>query len=139
LTSKDARDFFLEPASYCSIDLPQYFQFDEVLRHVSDVLAITPLADVQKLPPRDFENVNHSLYNNKDGKYAWRPLQIIHPAIYVALVNEITTPDNWKTIRRRFTEFCANDKIKCLSIPVKSETNQSDKAEQISHWWQNVE
>src|SRR5207244_1315714 len=103
------------------------------------VLTTKKLTDLQQQRPRDHENVNHSLYNNKDGKYAWRPLQIIHPAIYISLVNEITTEDNWNTICRRFAEFQASNKIKCLSIPVKSKTRQSNKAEQISHWWQNVE
>ena len=30
-------------------------------------------------------------------------------------------------------------KIKCLSIPVQSENKQSDKAQQISNWWEQVE
>ncbi len=136
---KEARAYFLEPANYCSIDLPPYFQFDELLRNVARILAKKKLADFQHERPCDHENVNHSLYNNKDGKYAWRPLQIIHPAIYVALVNEITSRVNWSTICGRFADFQSNDKIACLSIPVKSETAQSNKAEQVSHWWQNVE
>ena len=57
----------------------------------------------------------------------------------MSLVNAITTQDNWNTICGRFKEFQANDQIRCLSIPVKSETTQSHKAEQISHWWHNVE
>lgn len=28
--------------------------------------------------------------NNKDGKFAWRPLQLINPALYVYLVFKIT-------------------------------------------------
>src|SRR5207244_3072098 len=122
LTSDEARAYFLQPDNYCSIDLPPYFQFDKLLCNVSKVLTTKKLTDLQQQRPRDHENVNHSLYNNKDGKYAWRPLQIIHPAIYISLVNEITTEDNWNTICRRFAEFQASNKIKCLSIPVKSKT-----------------
>ncbi len=39
---------------------------------------------------RDFNNVNYKLITNKDGKYSWRPFQLIHPALYVNLVNNIT-------------------------------------------------
>ncbi len=32
-----------------------------------------------------------------------------------------------------------NDKIQCLSLPVISQSEEKDKAEQISHWWHDVE
>ena len=39
----------------------------------------------------------------------------------------------------RFKTFQKNDQIRCLSIPVLSLTKESDKAEQVNNWWQNVE
>src|SRR6516162_1408813 len=119
MSNTEARHYFLEPSSYCSIELPNYFQFSRLLRSVEGILVKKKLKELST-KPRDFENVNHSLYNNKDGKYAWRPLQIIHPAIYVSLLNEITAPLNWKAIQNRFLEFQANPFINCLSIPLKS-------------------
>jgi len=139
MSSKAARDYFLEPSSYCSIDLPDYFQFSQLLQNVENILATKTLKELSSKKPRDFENVNHSLYNNKDGRYAWRPLQIIHPAIYVSLVNEITKPQSWKTIKDRFAEYQANPRIRCLSIPLKSLSKRSTKAEQILNWWNRVE
>src|SRR5262245_58800081 len=111
MTCDDARSYFLDPRNYCSIDLPPYFQFDKLLANVSNVRSRKKLTELRKQKPRDYDNVNHSLYNNKDGKYAWRPLQIIHPAIYVALVNEVTTQANWEAICDRFRQFQANKKI----------------------------
>ncbi len=139
LTADEARAFFLEPENYCSIDLPPYFRFDKLLRGASNVLRRKELKTLQQSKPRDFDNVNHSLYNNKDGKYAWRPLQIVHPAIYVSLVNAITAKASWTVICDRFDHFQACDRITCLSIPLRSGSKQSHKAEQISLWWQRVE
>lgn len=42
-------------------------------------------------------------------------------------------------MQARFKKFSKNEKIKCLSIPVQSESKQSDKAQQISNWWEQVE
>jgi RNA-directed DNA polymerase len=139
LTCNEAHAFFLEPESYCSIDLPNYFRFDKLLKVVSKVLTRSSLKQLQNNKPRDYDNVNHSLYNNKDGKYAWRPLQIIHPAIYVSLVNAITAKSNWGLICDRFRDFQSNERIRCLSIPLRSDSRQSNRAEQITSWWQNVE
>jgi len=72
-------------------------------------------------------------------KYAWRPFQLIHPALYVSLVHEITKEENWQTILHRFSEFPANRNIQCLSLPVVSLSGETDKAELVSHWRYTVE
>lgn len=74
---------------------------------------------------------------NKDGRYDWRPLSIVHPVPYVDLVNSITS--HWSTIINRFSEFQADKRIKCISIPVESIGKKSDRAETILNWWQNLE
>ena len=38
LTSEEARTFLLKQESYCSIDLPSYFQFDNLLEDVTKLL-----------------------------------------------------------------------------------------------------
>lgn len=139
LSCDDVRTFFLKQESYCSIELPPYFCFDDLLIGISKVLENKNLCELQKQSPRDCENVNHLILKNKDGRHGWRPLQLIHPAIYVSLVNKITEKDNWELIRNRFVEFAKNKQIKCHSLPIKSLINQKDKAEQISHWWKLVE
>jgi hypothetical protein len=89
--------------------------------------------------PSDHEYVNYTIFNNKDGKYAWRPFQLIHPALYVSLVHEITKEENWQTILHRFSEFPANRNIHCLSLPVVSLSGETDKADLVSHWRHTVE
>ena len=39
----------------------------------------------------------------------------------------------------RFKDFATNEKLRCLSIPIVSLSDQSDKAELVSHWWHVVE
>lgn len=139
LSCDEARSFFLKPESYCSIDFPPYFKFNDLLANASKELKGKNLSDFCKEKPRDSEGVNHPVLNNKDGRHAWRPLQLIHPALYVSLVENLTEKDQWNLVCVRFAEFAANEKIKCLSIPVESLSEEDDKAEQISRWWHSVE
>ena len=136
MTCDEAREFLLEPASYCSIQLPEYFQFGPLLSHVASAV------NAGEFTPTDIrrhEGVNHQVMTNKDGRYAWRPLEIIHPALYVSLVNEITHPERWATVVEKFEEFSLISKVSCLSLPVQSLTDDSDKAAQIQQWHTTVE
>ncbi len=147
LEHTDARQFFLKGESYEKIELPPYFVFDNLLQAVSDYVGNQDLQTLYKnnqsnnrrYLPSEFEDVNYKLLNNKDGKFAWRPLQLIHPALYVSLVNRITDQNNWRIIVDRFKVFQENPNIKCYSIPLISEDDQSDKATLVSQWWQKIE
>jgi hypothetical protein len=141
LSHGEARLFFLKGTNYCSFDLPPYFVFDSIIGKVSNLLLGKDLKSFCKpnTSPRDFDDLNHKLFHNKDGKFAWRPLQLIHPALYVSLVHAITEKAAWKAICDRFKDFGKNKRIVCASLPVRSETVQSDRAEQILHWWEDLE
>ena len=101
-------------------------------------LRIKPLGSL-KLKPRDVEDVNYTIYSNKDGRYAWRPFQLIHPVIYVDLVHLMTESKAWAAIRSRFDDFSKEPKIRCLSLPQESLTKRKDQGAQILHWWQGIE
>ncbi len=146
----EAKEFFLKQESYFNFDLPSYFKFDEMLNELSQEFEgnelevyyknINPRNRKPLSPiPSELENVNYTLLNNKDGKFAWRPFQLIHPALYVALVHKLTTTRNWRLIMERFIEFQENDRIQCHSIPVDSETDLSDKSASITIWWHEIE
>jgi len=138
-TSKEARRFFLKDSSYCNFDLPPYITFNQILCDLNQYLRKKRLDSMKSGSPKDYSDVNHIILNNKDGKYAWRPLHLIHPVLYVALVHKITELGNWKIICARFKEFTCNRRIKCLSVPVESLSSKKDRAEQISQWWHEVE
>jgi RNA-directed DNA polymerase len=138
MTASQARAFLLKPESYCGIDLPVYFTFARVLSAVTKELSGKALSSMSS-KPRDHEGVNYSMLSNKDGRHAWRPLQLIHPALYVSLVQKITEPAQWKVIRDRFKEFQKAGNLKCLSIPIEASPTRKDKAAQILNWWQGIE
>jgi len=146
-SEKKAKDFLLKEDSYSNIDLPEYFTFSNVLNKMDALLQTQLLSsnysqDINKkaVKPENCENVNYKIIANKDGMYAWRPFQLIHPALYVDLVNIITEPHNWETICNRFSEFQQNTKIQCVSIPVVStDPNKTQKSKQILAWWREVE
>lgn len=142
----DARRFFLKEESYFNFDLPKYFIFDKVLQKVSQKLENKSLssfyiisAKSKSCAPCNYDDVNYKLLNNKDGKYAWRQMELIHPAIYVSLVHLITQEEHWRTIVKRFTQFGKNHNIECTSLPIESDNNLSDKANTVSKWWEFTE
>ena len=91
MTATQARAFLMKPESYCGIDLPVYFTFTRLLSAVTKELSGKALSSMSS-KPRNHEGVNYSMLSNKDGRHAWRPLQLIHPALYVSLVEKITEP-----------------------------------------------
>ncbi len=140
LSNTEAKEFLLKSENYCEFELPSYFNFNKIISVVEKKLNNHNLSDYYSdSKPYDHEGVNYKLLNNKDGKFAWRPLQIIHPALFVSLVNIITENQNWGVIKERFKKFRRNDKIECFSLPVRSDSIQSDKAESISIWVEKVE
>ncbi len=141
LSHTEARAYLLKETSYSNFDLPSYFTFDSVLTKVDQFLTGKNLSDFYSsaTKPRDVEAVNHVVLNNKDGQYAWRPMQLIHPALYVDLVHKLTQAANWQVIVDRFEEFEAASIVECASIPLKSESERVDKAEQITNWWLEIE
>ena len=138
MTYAQARAFLLKPESYCNVDLPVYFQFGKLLSAVSKELLGKPLASIAG-NPRDQEGVNYAMLSNKDGRHAWRPIQLIHPALYISLVKEMTSKDHWSVIRERFKEFQRPPNFKCLSIPLQSLSKRRDKAAQLLNWWLGIE
>ncbi|MPM03355.1 hypothetical protein SDC9_49620 [bioreactor metagenome] len=140
LDENEARKFFLKEESYVNFDLPVYFKFQDLINAVDENLTGKSLSYFRKSNPRKFDDINYRILTNKDGKYSWRPFQLINPAIYVSLVHKITEKENWKIITDRFAEFQLNDKIECHSLPMISENEKkTDKASQILTWWQMIE
>jgi hypothetical protein len=139
----EARQYFLNERNYFSLELPKYFVFQPLLDKISQNIDGKILSSLyvgkNYSDPSNFENVNYTFLNNKDGKYSWRPFQLIHPLLYVSLVHKITETNHWKTIVDRFKEFDSNPRIKCYSIPLESEKNFSNKAISINQWWQSIE
>ncbi len=136
-SNDEARAHFLKGSSYFNGDFPSYISFEPILHKVSDVLAGKSFSDFGS-KPWEHSEVNYQLVTNKDGRFAWRPYELMHPAIYVSLVNTICDEDNWQQITARLSSF-GQGIVECCSEPILSEDEQKDQAAQVRNWWQRVE
>jgi RNA-directed DNA polymerase len=146
LSAADARNVLLKNESYTNFDLPNYFDFQPIIRAVSELLVDKSLEDIvgvdsskKKTWPGHFFGVNHRIVVNKNSNLSWRPLELTHPVMYVALVHLLTDVSNWSQIAARFNDF-ERDSIEVASIPSgKSLNKKTNRAEQIKKWWENNE
>ena len=132
LKAAEARQYFLRQEKYFNAKLPPYFNFSKLLKELSEILKEKPLKDIKEACESD--SVNYKLLTNKDGNYAWRLLQLIHPAIYVSLVHKITEPKSWNLIINKLKKYQKENRVECVSLPVASE-----QKEQIKVRWEQVE
>lgn len=138
LSNGDARTHFLKGSSYFNGDMPSYISFEPILRDVANAMAGGTYGQFKASNPADSPKVNYNFITNKDGRLAWRPYELMHPAIYVSLANTICEADNWALIKSRLAEF-EGGVVDCCSAPVMSVDHQKDVAVQIKSWWQAVE
>jgi len=138
LQSADARAHFLKGSSYFNGDFPKYISFEPILKDVETLLAGGSYKAFKKSNPHLLPGVNYSFTANKDGRLAWRPFELIHPVLYVSLVNAITESQNWLALQTRVAQF-EGGVVTCCSAPVVSEDHQTDVAAQVKSWWQTVE
>ncbi|HBK5782638.1 TPA: RNA-directed DNA polymerase, partial [Enterococcus faecium] len=90
---------------------------------------------------KERDDLNYTLIINKDGNYSWRPLVLLHPILYVDLVNCLTKEDHWEELKKRFSEFKKDKNINCYSIPVEASkgSKRTDLGETILNWWEYFE
>ena len=138
LPSADARAHFLKGSSYFNGDFPKYISFEPILQAVASAIGGGSYTAFKSSNPHSLPNVNYSFTANKDGKFAWRPFELIHPALYVSLVNALTNETSWNIVKTRMASF-QGGVVECCSAPVVSSDHQTDVAAQIHGWWQAVE
>lgn len=154
LDHKEVREYFLDQDKYFNFDLPEYLNFSKILKQISTKLENKELSEfystynsknekgekvIKKNNPSFFDNVNYKIFNNKNGEYDWRRFQLVHPALYVELVNKITKNKNWNDITKRFKFFFKNSCVSCASLPVVDDEKLKNKEKQILSWVNNFE
>lgn len=138
LKAADAKTWFLKGSSYFNGDFPTYVNFEPLLAAVAAVLGDGDYTGMTHSYPMNHSEVNYSFVANKDGRFAWRPFELMHPAIYVSLVNLICRDENWAALQERFEQF-QKGSVTCCSLPVFSIDQNKDQAAQVISWWQEVE
>ena len=83
---KEALLFFLKKENFFTLELPPYFNFQKIIDFSYNKINGKSFEsicnkDLKNKPcyPKNYENVNYKLINNKNGQYDWRPFEIIHP------------------------------------------------------------
>lgn len=133
-----ARRLLMQPESYCNVPLPEYYDFTGVLSEAGKLARKYRSSCVTNNGLRKsmsgsvcsagyrpdsceikhiYEGVNYRILANKDGLLSWRPLELINPIIYAAIVYKLTERASWELVRSRFAEFQQNEQIECCSIP----------------------
>lgn len=144
MSNIEARAYLKKGDSYVNFETPPYINFDQLITFCSAFLAKKTIKEVCKregrkyILPSRFDDVNFTILSNKDGAYSWRPMQIIHPLVYVEFVNLLTKEENWKKLIEWFRER-DNSCVDCISMPRESLDVESDRAWQITNWWESIE
>lgn len=158
LDHDQARRLLMQPESYCTVPLPEYYDFSEVLsqaeklvnkywsaRVVSSALNKHRAGNGNIAGYRDdsavlidiYEGVNYRILSNKDGLLSWRPMELINPLIYSSIVYKLTEPENWELVKNRFVEFQRNQNQECCSIP-RGHFRHAQRGA-ILNWWNSFE
>ena len=158
LKHDDARRLLMQPESYCTVPLPEYYDFSKVLSQSEKNVNKYWSARVVRKGLKQhnggkgnvagyrndsaelidiYEGVNYRILSNKDGLLSWRPMELINPLIYSSIVYKLTEPENWKMVQRRFDEFQSNRNQECCSIP-RGVFQQAQRGT-ILNWWNSFE
>lgn len=158
LDHEQARRLLMQPESYCTVPLPEYYDFTEVLSKSEKLAGKYQQSCVRQKGLAKYKNgsassggyrgdsceiihvyegVNHRILSNKDGLLSWRPMELINPVIYSSIVYELTIEDNWVLVKERFAEFQQNENLECCSIPRGIFTYMQKSS--ILNWWESFE
>lgn len=153
-----ARRLLMQPESYCTVPLPEYYDFSKVLSQAEKNVNKYWSARVVRVGLERYnagkgdvagyrndsaelidiyEGVNYRILSNKDGLLSWRPMELINPLIYSSIVYKLTEPENWELVQRRFVEFQSNQNQECCSIP-RGVFQQAQRGA-ILNWWNSFE
>lgn len=152
LSSNAARKYLLSNEAYCTLDLPEYFNFQPLLDELTNKIGTYKLdfacwnhgkrknEQEPSKKPEHIEDLNFKLYHNKNGQYAWRPLTIIHPVAYICLVNLITENTNWENLTSRLLSIKKEyPNIICTSFPNVEGGKIPSKKDIVLNWWSSIE
>ncbi|MFK4893795.1 RNA-directed DNA polymerase [Lactococcus petauri] len=152
LSNKEARNYFLEARNYVTVNLPPYYDVDALLNKAVNEMGDKAL-NTQKFCPTvtgkkqgkavnysDYMGINYTFQQNKTTS-TYRPLTIIHPYLYLDLVNTLTMEENWDIFVNRFSDLeeITKEKILCKSIPFVIDNKNDDKKEKALNFWQEIE
>ena len=143
MTNSEARNFFLKADSYMTVNFPVYFKFDYLLEYAVNLLGTKSINSIWEcLTDTDYSrvpDVNYTFLMSKS-KDSYRENTLIHPLLYVDLVNILTKEENWKELQKRYAHLdsLAGAHIRCESMPFEMPLCQ-DRSKYALHFWERME
>lgn len=143
LPAREAFEALMSNDFYCTTELPEYFDFSEVLKYAADCIGDRSLDDCIDADsrPESLQGVNLDVITNKDGRYAVRPLTLANPFLYYMLARDICGEAAWTAIRECFGLF-ADPHITACAIPRVKTGDRPEPfkgATSILNWWNSME
>lgn len=140
LNSNKALDFLMKSEQFHNFELPEYFDFNEVLRfvrqRVGDKAYDNCLSDIDVASQVD---VNFDILLNKDGRYAVRPLMLCNPYLYYFLARELCNETNWAKLKDCFDAFTVPHISSCALPVIPDKVEPFHKSATILNWWNQME
>ncbi len=125
LKAEEALNYFLTSKQYHGFELPEYFEFDNVLRNVKETIADKSYEEcLTDINPNDLPDVNMDILLNKDGHYAVRPLILANPYLYYFLAREICNPSGWEAVQKCFKAYDVTHLTSC-ALPILPDNVES--------------
>ncbi len=140
LNSDEVFDFFMKSEQFHGFELPEYFDFSEVLTYVKKSIGNKPYEDcLSDVLPDDLPDVNLDILLNNDGLYAIRPLTLANPFLYYFLAREICSKPSWEAIVECFKAYTVPHLTSCALPVIPDKVEKFYKSATILHWWNAME
>ena len=143
LDADAAMTFLMESEQYFRTELPNYFDFSEVLKFANESVGEKSLREccVKGASPAQFDNVNLEIMTNKDGRYGVRPLTLANPFLYYMMVRDICSESAWKGIQECFALY-KDRHISACAIPMVKMDDRPEAfhgSTAVLNWWNSME
>ncbi len=139
LSAEDALEFLMNSNSFYTFELPDYFDFNPILKHAWESIGDKEFEDCIVANPEDCQGVTLDVTQSKDGKYAVRPCVLSNPYLYYFLAREICKEDHWNILIDCFDKYAVPNTKSCAFpiIPKKEESFHNSTS--ILNWWNSME
>ena len=139
LKSSEALDYFMSTRQFHAFELPEYFDFTQVLDFVRKSIGSKPYSECVVESASGMQDVNFDIMLNKDGHYAVRPLTLSNPYLYYFIAREICQVKNWKAIKECFKHYNVPTITSCAIPVIPEEVESFHESTTVFNWWNEVE
>lgn len=139
LKSSEALDYFMSTRQFHAFELPEYFDFTQVLDFVRKSIGNKPYCECVVESASGMQYVNFDIMLNKDGHYAVRPLTLSNPYLYYFIAREICQAKNWTAIKECFKHYNVPTITSCAIPVIPEEVESFHESTTVFNWWNEVE